>query len=154
MTTHPAHSAHKLAANLAAIQLLLTDSKNDEKATVINKIKKAQDTLKELRKQMNEQERIDYSDIMSLGFYEEYSHDTVYYNQFGFEYSVINKNLTPLIYLDWAKETQLCQIVRINNEQDANIVRRMPIKNLQHLKILIEFFCDEPKQKHDIYNAC
>jgi hypothetical protein len=57
MTTHPAHSAHKLAANLAAIQLLLTDSKNDEKATVINMIKKAQDTLKELRKQMNEQER-------------------------------------------------------------------------------------------------
>jgi hypothetical protein len=57
MTIHPAHSAHKLAANLAAIQLLLTDSKNDEKAAVIKMIKKAQDTLERLREQMNARER-------------------------------------------------------------------------------------------------
>jgi heme oxygenase len=57
MTIHPAHSAHKLAANLAAIQLLLTDSKNDEKAAIIKMVKQAQDTLKQLREQMNEQER-------------------------------------------------------------------------------------------------
>jgi hypothetical protein len=57
MTIHPAHSAHKLAANLAAIQVLLTDSKNDEKAAVIKMIKKAQDTLKQLREQMNERGR-------------------------------------------------------------------------------------------------
>jgi alpha-acetolactate decarboxylase len=57
MTIHPAHSAHKLAANLAAIQVLLTESKNDEKAAVIKMIKKAQDTLTQLREQMNEQER-------------------------------------------------------------------------------------------------
>lgn len=57
MTIHPAHSAHKLAANLAAVQILLTESKNDEKAAVIKMIKKAQDTLQQLREQMNEQER-------------------------------------------------------------------------------------------------
>ena len=57
MTIHPAHSAHKLAANLVAIQLLLTDSKNDEKAAIIKMVKQAQDTLKQLREQMNEQER-------------------------------------------------------------------------------------------------
>ena len=56
MTTHPAHSAHKLAANLAAIHLLLTDSKNDEKAAVLKMIKQAQDTLKQLGEQMGDRE--------------------------------------------------------------------------------------------------
>ena len=56
MTIHPAHSAHKLAANLAAIQVLLAESP-ETKAAIVNALKQAQDTLKQLREQMNEQER-------------------------------------------------------------------------------------------------
>lgn len=56
MTIHPAHSAHKLAANLAAIQVLLAESP-ETKAAIIKMVKQAQDTLKQLREQMNEQER-------------------------------------------------------------------------------------------------
>jgi hypothetical protein len=56
MTIHPAHSAHKLAANLATIQVLLAKSP-ETKAAIVKAVKQCQDTLKQLREQMNEQER-------------------------------------------------------------------------------------------------
>ena len=56
MTKHPTHSAHKLNIQLANIQLLLTDSKNDQKVIVLKIIKQAQETLKQLREAMKEQE--------------------------------------------------------------------------------------------------
>jgi hypothetical protein len=56
MTIHPAHSAHKLAENLAKIQVLLAKSP-ETKAAIVKAVKQCQDTLKQLREQMNEQER-------------------------------------------------------------------------------------------------
>jgi methylthioribose-1-phosphate isomerase len=56
MTIHPAHSAHKLAANLATIQVLLAESPQTQ-AAIVKAVKQCQDTLKQLREQMNEQER-------------------------------------------------------------------------------------------------
>ena len=56
MTIHPAHSAHKLAANLATIQVLLAESPETQ-AAIVKAVKQCQDTLKQLREQMNEQER-------------------------------------------------------------------------------------------------
>jgi predicted ATPase with chaperone activity len=104
------------------------------------------------------QERMHYADVMALGFTSELVKDTVYFNEYGFDYCIINKNLTPLIYLDWAKETQLCVMCRINNEQDTKIVKRLPIRDLDHLKEIVNFFSDEkfyPEKQNDcIYNAC
>ena len=56
MTTHPAHSAHKLEGNLATLHLLLTESQ-DTKAAIVKAVKQCQDTLKQLREQMNEHAR-------------------------------------------------------------------------------------------------
>jgi hypothetical protein len=56
MTIHPAHSAHKLAANLATIQVLLTESP-EMQAAIVKAVKQAQDMLKQLREQMNARER-------------------------------------------------------------------------------------------------
>jgi hypothetical protein len=56
MTIHPAHSAHKLAANLAKIQVLLAQSPETQ-AAIIKAVKQCQDTLEQLREQMNEQKR-------------------------------------------------------------------------------------------------
>jgi hypothetical protein len=56
MTKHPAHSAHKLEGNLTALQLLLTEGQ-DTKAAILKAVKQCQDTLKQLREQMNERER-------------------------------------------------------------------------------------------------
>jgi hypothetical protein len=56
MTIHPAYLAHKLAANLDTIQVLLAKSP-ETKAAIVKAVKQCQDTLKQLREQMNEQER-------------------------------------------------------------------------------------------------
>ena len=104
------------------------------------------------------QERIHYADVMALGFTSQLVKDDVYFNEYGFDYCIINKNLTPLIYLDWAKETGLCEMCRIDNEQDACIVKRLAIRDLYHLKEIVNFFSDEKyyaeKQNDCLYNAC
>lgn len=99
------------------------------------------------------QERIHYADVMALGFTSQLVKDDVYFNEYGFDYCIINKNLTPLIYLDWAKETGLCEMCRMDNEQDARIVKRLAIRDLDHLKEIVHFFSDE-KQNDCSHNAC
>ena len=101
------------------------------------------------------QERIKYCDVMALGFKEEKQTDGVYFNEYGFDWCIITKDLTKKIYLDWAKETQLCKLVRLDNPKECNIIKEMPIKDLQHLKDIIEFFSDEKEVSYDsMTGAC
>ena len=87
------------------------------------------------------QERIKYHEIMALGFKEDECEDNVYFKEHGFKYAIISLKLTKYIYIDWAKETKLAEMVRINKED--NVMKRMPIKNLDHLKEIIDFFSDK-----------
>ena len=89
------------------------------------------------------QETIKYSDIISLNFNVDVQDDQVYFDQYGFDYCIITKDLTPEIYLDWEKETRLCEMVRIDSQEDGNIKSRIPIINLGHLKQMINFFSDD-----------
>ncbi len=84
------------------------------------------------------QEQINYSDIIDLGFDTEQVDDKVYYNKYGFQYEIITFKINSKIYIDWSKETRLCQIVRVNKDQD--IKNRKPIKNLEDLETIIDFF--------------
>jgi hypothetical protein len=52
---HPAHSAHKLEVTLNAILALL--SEKDKKTATIKAVKECQETLKQLREEMNSRER-------------------------------------------------------------------------------------------------
>ena len=52
---HPAHSAHKLEVTLNAILVLL--SEKDKKTATIKAVKECQETLKQLREEMNSRER-------------------------------------------------------------------------------------------------
>ena len=96
-----------------------------------------------------EQEKFMYSGIMSLGFKEQLVSDKAYFDQYGYEYSMITKYLTKKIYLDWVKETQLCELIRIDNDEEMNIKGRLPIRDIDHLNEIIDFFSDEQKQTHD-----
>jgi hypothetical protein len=52
---HPAHSAHKLEITLNTILALL--SEKDKKTAIIKAVKECQETLKQLREEMNIRER-------------------------------------------------------------------------------------------------
>jgi len=86
------------------------------------------------------QEKIDYDEIMSLGFTEEIVEDEVYYDRHGFDYAIITKDLTKEIGLEWAKETKLCEMVIIDNPKTCNVKAILPVMKLQHLKNLIDSF--------------
>ncbi len=86
------------------------------------------------------QERIHYIDIKNLGFKEIDGDCQQYFNEFGFDYVIITKKLTKTISLDWSKESQLCEMIRIDNKREQNIVRRIPIMNLKQLTEIIDFF--------------
>ena len=88
------------------------------------------------------QDRIKYSEIMALGFTEEVIEDRIYFDEYGFDYCIITKDLTKKIFLDWAKETQLCKMVRIDSPKHCNIKAELPIRDLEHLKEIINFFTD------------
>lgn len=88
------------------------------------------------------QEKIKYCEVMALGFTEEVQSDKVYFNEHGFDYCIITKDLTKKIFLDWAKETQLCKLVRIDGPKHCNIKAELPIRDLEHLREIINFFTD------------
>ncbi len=98
------------------------------------------------------QHKIKYSDIIALGFMLQPITDEVYFNEYGYEYVFVHKDLTKRIYLDWGKETQLCEIVRMNKK--GNIKKRKPIQSLAQLKEIIDFFYDEKDSTVGWENAC
>ena len=96
-----------------------------------------------------EQEKINYDEIMALDFKEEIQNDKIYFAKNGYDYTIITKKLTKKIYLDWDKETKLCELIRIDSPKKCNIKSKMPIMNLNHLKEIINFFNDEKEQAYD-----
>jgi len=86
------------------------------------------------------QEKINYREIINLGFTEEIVRDGVYFNRYGFDYAIIEKQLTPHIAINWAKETQLCEMYRVSRKSEGDIVARMNINTLEELKEIIKFF--------------
>jgi hypothetical protein len=86
------------------------------------------------------QERINYQDVMELGFTEEFCPDAIYESHFGFPYSIITLDLTKRIYIEWAKETGFATIIR--TDKAGFIQARRPIRNLYELKQLVSFFLE------------
>lgn len=89
------------------------------------------------------QEEIKFKDIMDLGFKEEFVHDQVFYEQYGFVYSIVKIQLTDVIQIYWSKTDRTCQLTRIDNPEDGNVKRRANLKNLDEVKDLINFFIDK-----------
>jgi hypothetical protein len=86
------------------------------------------------------QKKIRYKDVMDMGFSEEVDHDQVFIDEHGFDYTRITLDLTKKIYMSWEKETQLAQMIRLDGRKECNILNRLPIRDLDHLKELVEFF--------------
>ena len=85
-----------------------------------------------------EQQEINYKDIMDLGFKAEAGNCSVYYGHYGYPYTIFNINLTKRIYIEWEQEKRTCTMHRTNKEQ--YILASSPIVSLDHLKATIKFF--------------
>lgn len=94
------------------------------------------------------QQQIDYHHIMSLGFTEQIADDSVYVNEFGYDYAIITKWLTKKIYLDWTKDERICNLHRIDSPKTCNILATMQIKNLKHLQQIINFYTNQDETRN------
>lgn len=89
--------------------------------------------------QLSTQQEVSYSDVMALGFKEEPQKDKVYYNDFGYEYVIISKRIAKSIVVYWTKNERTLEAVRLSKDEH-NVLGRMPIVNIEHLKTLITFY--------------
>lgn len=88
-----------------------------------------------------EHQQINYRTVMDLGFTEDIHTDPIYFDRYGYHWSIINLQLTKRIYLEWEKESRLCWIVRTNKEEF--IQARRPIFNETHLRDVVSFFLEK-----------
>ena len=84
--------------------------------------------------------KFNYSTIMSLGFKETECSDSVYENEHGYPYCIVNNKLTKKIYLDWEKDTKHCYLVRMSKPKIGEIAKKVQIKSLDELERIIDFF--------------
>ena len=83
---------------------------------------------------------IPYSEIIKIDFTVTKGHDKVHFDRYGFKYRIFHKDLTPTISASWDQVTRRAQLIRVDNEVEGNIVARMPIQGLEHLKKMIGFY--------------
>ena len=84
-------------------------------------------------------QRINYADVVELGFNIQRGSDKVYFDEYGFEYEIITKNLSKRIYIDWDKVDGKAKLVSLAKDK-YSIISERPVNNLIHLKEVIDFF--------------
>ena len=84
------------------------------------------------------QEKIDYADVIALGFNIQEEDDSVFFNQYGYPWKIITLDLTKKIYLNWDQETRLCSMIRV--DKNSSIKAKMIIPNIESLKAIVNFY--------------
>lgn len=87
--------------------------------------------------------RIHYADVISLGFKEEISRDPVYFEKYGFEYSIISKKVAKRRILHWTKNNGKCHLVYLGN--DHLVLRVKKLKSLEEVKRIIKKYNERKK---------
>ena len=88
---------------------------------------------------MNENQ-ISYSDVIDLGFERIEMSDSIFFNQNGYNWVIVRKDLTNKIYLDWDIETKKVKLVRIDNPKECNILAKQDVNNIDVLRLILNFF--------------
>jgi hypothetical protein len=84
------------------------------------------------------QEVILYKDVLELGFQRKEQNDSVFFNQYGFNYYLMNKKLDKKITAEWDINKRTVRIIRCNKHGD--VLGQINVNNLNELKMYIKFF--------------
>ena len=84
-----------------------------------------------------EPKEIWYKTVKALGFKQKEESDSVYMDQYGYPYKIIQLKLSKKYYLDWDQTTGECELIK---HKKGWIKERMPILNKEHLEEVIELF--------------
>lgn len=96
---------------------------------------------------------IDYQDVIDLGFKVERPGDTVFHNQYGFEWMIVQKKLFIAkkyeILADWNCVERTVEIVHFKRS-DGSRIRTISNVTLEELNIVIAAFKLHSKKKEKV----
>jgi hypothetical protein len=84
------------------------------------------------------QEKINYKDVIALGFERDEQSDDIFFNQYGFPYSIVSMKLAKNIISSWDCVDRTVKIDRLSKEQD--ILGTILCKNLSEVKEYLKFY--------------
>lgn len=88
--------------------------------------------------------KIDYIDLMELGFERDEADDDVWWNEYGFEYFIVNKRLSDNIIAEWDVIEHTVRILKIDGE--GSILNELDNIPLYILKKAIKY-CKKKNKK-------
>ena len=83
-------------------------------------------------------ESIDYIDVLKLGFKREEYHDSVHFDQLGWNDFLMELKINKQIYFTWDTLTREVDLIRI--DKDCNIKGRFKVESYKQLLDLLVFF--------------
>jgi hypothetical protein len=78
--------------------------------------------------------KFDYIDLLNEGFKREDCKDSVFFDQYGFQYFLFTKYLTKIIYFDWNVNNQELTLVKTNYEY--NIVFKKVVESKAEYELI------------------
>ena len=93
-----------------------------------------------------QQLRVDYKDILALGFKELIEEsDSIYFDQHGFYYSIISLKLARRVYLYWDKATGFVKLTTLG--KDHSVISNVPLYDLNAVKTVMSAYSKRLKRK-------
>ena len=80
--------------------------------------------------------KFDYKDLLNDGFKREDCNDSVFFDQYGFQYFIFTKELRKNFYFDWNVNTQELTLVKTNYEY--NIIYKKIVDSIEEYKLIEE----------------
>lgn len=77
-----------------------------------------------------------YKDLLNDGFKRENCNDTVFFDQYGFQYFIFTKEITKNIFFDWDINSQQLTLIKMNYE--SNIVFKKVVESIEEYKLIEE----------------
>jgi hypothetical protein len=92
--------------------------------------------------------KFDYKDLLDNGFKREDCNDSVFFDQYGFQYFIFTKiiftkNLNTNFYFDWNVNTQELTLVKTNYEY--NIIYKKIVDSIEEYQLIEELLKNENK---------
>jgi len=85
---------------------------------------------------------IKYQDILNLGFEVIVENDDVFFEEHGYPYKIITKELTSTVSLDWDQTTGKCRLIRAS-KKGKTIRSTIIVPNLEVLLLIMDFFVED-----------
>lgn len=81
---------------------------------------------------------ITYKQAIDLGFKRQDQHDSVFFDDNGYDWFLVTMKLAKRVELDWDCQTH--DVTMYRYDRDANVKGMIPLENIESVKEMIDFY--------------